>query len=136
MPPRWGQVRQFCEIQGYRKSETDHTHYSMPLPDRTTSGTMISHGKDGQTIAAPTWQRVWKHQLRLVSEEEFWKGLRGERVQYDVSPMPEVSQPLPDYLQRFLRDKLHYDGGQIARLSRAEAQELMDEYHGRDILDS
>jgi len=136
MPPRWGQVQQFCEIQGYKRSETDHTHFSKPLPDRTTPGTMISHGKDGQTITPSTWQRVWKHQLRLLSEDEFWKGLEGEPVQYDVSPTLEVPQFLPDYLQLFLRDKLHYDGGQIARLSRDEAQVLMDEYYRREILDA
>ncbi len=136
MPPRWGQVRQFCETQGYKKSETDHTHYSKPLRDRTTSGTMISHGKDGQTLVPPTWLRVWKHQLRLVSEDEFWKGLEGEPVRYDLSPALEVPQSLPDYLQRFLRDKLHYDDERTAGLTRAEAQELMDEYYRREILDS
>lgn len=135
MPPKWGQVRQFCEVQGYKKSETDHAHYTKPLPDRTSSGTMISHGKDSETIAPSTWHHVWKHQLRLSGESEFWKGLEGQPVQYDVPSVAEPPRPLPDYLRRVLHDKLHLGEDRISRLSRDEAQELIDEFYSREILD-
>ncbi len=134
MLPKWGQVRQFCEMQGYNKTETDHTHYIKPLPDRTSSDTMISHGKDSETVDASTWTRVWKHQLRLLSEADFWKGIEGKPVQYDIPPTPEAPQPLPDYLQRLLRDRLHLREDQISQLDRDEAQELVDSFFSQEVL--
>lgn len=95
---------------------------------------MISRGKDNETVASSTWHLVWKHQLRLSSEGEFWKGLEGKAVQYDVPPTLEPSRPLPDYIQRLLRDGLHLGEDRISRLSRDEAQALVDEFYSREVL--
>lgn len=84
MRPTWGQVREFCHRLGYRETRTDHFHYIKVLVDRSTSGTMVSMGADADDVPAQMWTMVWRHQLRLASEDEFWKGLRGEPVQYVV----------------------------------------------------
>jgi hypothetical protein len=107
MPPRWGEVREFCRKQGYRETRTDHFRYVKVLPDRSTFGTMVSMGVDGEPVPSQRWRLVWRHQLRLSSEDEFWKGLRGETVRYAVPVEPEPPTPLPAYLMQFLVEVLH-----------------------------
>ncbi|MGH2369256.1 MAG: hypothetical protein ACRDI2_13755 [Chloroflexota bacterium] len=133
MPPRWGEVREFCRKQGYQETRTGHIHYLKVLPDRSTSGTMVSLGVDGQVVPSSLWVRVWRRQLRLTSEEEFWKGLRGELVTYAIPPTPASPEPLPAYLLRFLRDTLHLPDAQIAPLTREQAQQLLNDYYSREV---
>jgi hypothetical protein len=129
MRPTWGQLRQFCLAQGYQERRGDHDRYIKVLGAQFTSGTMISHGVDGESIPTQMWRMVWKRQLLLISQEEFWKGLDGQPVQYDTPPTPEPQQPLPDYLQRHLRDVLHWLAEQIAQTTRDEAQVLLNAYY-------
>jgi hypothetical protein len=135
MPPTWGQVRQFCLRQGYRETRTDHFHYLKVLPDRSTSGTMVSMGVDGEEVPSQLWRQVWSRQLRLASEGEFWNGLRGGPIAYAIPPNLEPAVPLPDYLERFLRDTLHLPESEIAAITRAQAQELLNQYHSRELHD-
>jgi hypothetical protein len=132
-PPRWGQVREFCLKQGYRETRTDHFHYLKVLTDGSTSGTMVSMSKDGDEVPAQMWSRVWRRQLRLAGEEEFWKGLRGDSVQYAVSPVEEQAEPLPPYLVRFLRDVLHRSDEEIAATTREKAQNELNAYYAREL---
>ena len=106
--PRWGQLRRFCELQGYGETRTDHFYYEKVLSDGLTSGTKVSFGRDAETIPSQLWTRVWRRQLRLRSEEDFWSGLEGGPVRYDIPPAPDPPIPLPDCLLRFLRDILRY----------------------------
>lgn len=135
MRPTWGQLRQFCLAQGYKETRTDHFHYSKVLPGRLSARTMVSFGKDGETIPPQMWRMVWKRQLLLVSEDEFWKGFEGEPVQYDIPPTEEPQQPLPEYLQRHLRDVLHWGEEQIAQTTRDEAQALLDAFYASELRD-
>jgi hypothetical protein len=133
MRPRWGQVREFCRIQGYRETRTDHYRFLKVLPDRSTSGTMVSMGVDAEEMPSQMWRLVWRHQLKLAGEDEFWKGLRGEPVRYATTPTPKESEPLPAYLSRFLRDVLHRSEDEIGGMTREEAQELLDAYHAQEL---
>lgn len=131
--PGWRDVRRFCERQGYAQSGKGHHHFDKPIPDlRMASGTMISKGVDDEVIDPIRWQIVWKQQLHLASEDEFWKGLRGEPVRYAVPPKEEVVPPLPLYLQRFLRETLMWDEPTIASTSRDAAQEELNNYYSRE----
>lgn len=60
MPPRWGDVRRFCERQGYRESRTDHFHDVKVLTDGSTSATMVSMGVDREEVTPQLWGRVWR----------------------------------------------------------------------------
>lgn len=133
--PRWGELRQFCLRNDYRETRTDHFHYLKVLPDHSTSGTMVSLGVDGDEVPPLMWQRVWRRQLRLATEDDFWRGLRGEPFRYDVPPTPEPAQPLPSYLERFLRDTLHWPPDRIAATSREEAQGLLNAHYARELKD-
>ena len=55
---------------------------------------MLSFGSDGVVAPAQMWLQVWKHQLKLVTEEHFWRGLSGEDVHYVSQPEPEPAEPL------------------------------------------
>lgn len=70
--------------------------------------------------------------MRLRSEEEFWRGLDGAPVSYDIPPTAEPAQPLPDYLARHLRDDRHLPEETIAATSRKEAQRLLNAWYSRD----
>jgi len=121
MRPTWGQVRQFCIAQGYRERCGDHDRY-LKVIGRASSGTMISHGVDSQTVPTQMWALVCKRQLKLASEEEFWKGLRGEAVQYAIPPMPEPPTPRPAYLERLLRETLRGSTcGELGRVRHTAA---------------
>lgn len=128
--PTWGQVRRFCERQGFRRSTTDHDYYDKVLPDGSTAGTKLSFGlAETETVPASLWPRIRKRQLRLRSEDEFWRGLDGESVVYDIPIAPEATEPLPDYLVRHLREDRHLPEEEIAALSRSEAQRLLNAWY-------
>lgn len=133
--PKWRQVRQFCEAQGYKRDEGDHTRFIKLLSDGSSSGTMISHGKDGVDVPPNFWKMVWQKQLRLASEDEFWRGLDGAPVRYDIPPTPESEPQLRPYQEQFLRARLHYSDAEIAATTPDEAQRLLDAYYARSLLD-
>ncbi len=128
--PTWGQVRRFCERQGFRQSTTDHDFYDKVLPDGSTAGTKISFGvAETETVPSSLWSRMWKRQLRLRSENEFWRGLDGELIIFDIPTTAEPAEPLPDYLARHLREDRHLPEEEIAALSRPEAQRLLNAWY-------
>ncbi len=131
--PRWGQVRGFCRKQGYDEIAADHYDYVKILPGGVRSYTMVSHGTDAEQVPPGMWKLVWSRQLRLKSEEEFWRGLAGETVEYDVPPAPVPPAPLPAYLVEHLRDVRRFTPEQIARATREEAQDLLDAYYSREL---
>ena len=131
--PTWGMVRRFCERQGFRQSTTDHDFYDKVLLDGSTAGTKISFGlAETETVPSSLWPRIWKRQLRLPSEEEFWRGLDGGPVAFDLPQAAEAAQPLPDYLARHLREDRHLPEDAIAALSRTDAQRLLNAWYSRD----
>jgi hypothetical protein len=91
--PTWAQVRRFCEKQAFRPSTTDHDFYDKVLPDGSTAGTKISFNRaETESVSPSLWPRIWKRQLRLPSEDEFWRGLDGTPVDYAI---PEAAEPPP-----------------------------------------
>jgi len=122
--PTWGEVRRFCERQGFAKRETDHTFFDKTFPGGETAGTKISRGADGETLTKARWTLVWRRQLRLRSEDDFWRGLDGGSVVYDIPAPPSDLEPLPDYLRRFLATVGHMGEDEIAATTKDEATRL------------
>ena len=131
--PRWGQVRRFCTVQGYAETVSDHWYYDKMLPGSLRSHTKVSFGRDGEQIPGRMWKLIWFHQLRLKTEDDFWRGLDGGAVIYNVPPSPEPETPLPEYLIRHLRDVRHYADARISNITREEAQRLLNEYYAHEL---
>ncbi len=133
--PTWGQVRDFCRRQGYDEIATVHFDYVKIIAGGVRSFTMVSHGADARQVPPELWKRVLSSQLRLKSEDDFWSGLRGGTVSYDLPPTPPQPEPLPAYLVHHLRDVRHYTPEQIATTSREQAQELLDAYYSSELVE-
>lgn len=130
--PTWGQVRRFCERQEFRPSTTNHDFYDKVLADGSTAGTKISFGlAETEPVPIALWPRIWKRQLRLRTEDEFWRGIDGDPVIYDVPSMPELSQPLPNYLARHLREDRHLPDEVIGATTPEQAQQLLNAWYSR-----
>lgn len=130
--PTWREVADFCRRNGYRQDERrHHTYYTREPTPGFVSQTYISRGTGNKRVPTPQWSQVWRDQLRLASEDDFWRGLAGEGYDYDLPPTPTAPEPMQPYLLRFLRDTLHYPEERIAATSAAEAQQLLDTYYSR-----
>lgn len=133
--PRWSQVQQFCRKQGYKEDRTTHWQYEKIVAPGFMSWTQISFSKMDEQIGSHLWKRVWHDQLRLADEDDFWAGLNGQEVRFDLPPTPQSPELLPHYLEQFLRDVEHLTPQQIAALSVDEAKARWLAYHSRELLD-
>jgi hypothetical protein len=72
-------LRRFCEIDGWEETEAtspDHHRYRKRLPDGSVLRTKVSLGR-GPIVRNPgLWTNIWRHQLGLESEDEFWEVFR------------------------------------------------------------
>lgn len=128
--PTWREVSDFCQRNRYEKDERrHHTYYTREPVPGVVSQTYISRGAGNARVPTPLWSQVWRDQLRLRSETDFWKGLSGEEYAYDLPPTPRAPEPMKPYLTHFLRDMLHYTDEQIANTSPEEAQQMLDTYY-------
>jgi hypothetical protein len=112
-------------------SMTDHDFYDIVLPDGSTAGTKISFNRaEAEPVAPALWPRIWKRQLRLRSEDEFWRGLDGAPVAYDIPRTADPAPSMPDYLARHLHDGPASVGGSnprdVARGSTAAPQRMVE----------
>lgn len=82
--PRFSDLRRFCEIDGWEHvtgatgRTGDHDRFSKILPDGTILRTRVSHGS-GRIEDRDLWHRIWRDQLGLEREEQFWDALRARR---------------------------------------------------------
>jgi hypothetical protein len=130
--PTWRVVAEFCRRNGYERDERSHnTYYTCEPVAGFISQTYISRGVGNARVPTPLWPRVWHDQLRLANEDDFWRGLDGQEYRYDLPPIPNLPEPMPPYLARFLRDTLHYTDEQIANTPPGEAQRMLDDHYSR-----
>jgi len=131
--PKWRDVRRFYENEGFDRFSSDHDYYDKTFPGGETAGTRISRGVDGETLAPGMWHNVWRRQLRLMSEEDFWRGVRGESVAYNIPASPTAPELLPEYLRYYLATIEHLDDNAIARTPKDEAIERYQRHLAREI---
>ncbi len=131
--PTWSEVRQFCLRQGFAYTATHHDYYEKEIAPGFTAKTRISHGKDADTVSVNLWKLVWHEQLRLRSEDDFWRGLDGAPFSYDLPPTSSPPEPFPGYLLRHLREHLHLSEDEAAQVSREDAQRQFDEWCSRNL---
>jgi hypothetical protein len=74
MPPKYGELKRFCEKNGWVLTwNTDHWYYEKVLFDGTILRTKVSHAVQKE-IPRRLWKRILKMQLK-ITEEEFWKSI-------------------------------------------------------------
>jgi hypothetical protein len=101
-PPRFEDLRRFCEIDGWeevhrvRGGVGDHRRYRKVLADGTILRTRVSHGA-GEIGDPGLWTRIWRDQLGLESEDVFWHALDTgrpvDRGESRATPPPGPSIP-------------------------------------------
>jgi hypothetical protein len=133
--PRWSQIQQFCRRQGYREDRASHWQYEKIVIPDFMSWTQISFSKLDEQIGSNLWKKVWHDQLQLATEADFWAGLEGQEVHYNLPPAPQAQEPLPRYLEMFLRDIEHLTPDQLAAVSLEEAKTRWLAYHSHELLD-
>ena len=78
--PTWSDLVEFFNIDGWEQlRSTGHQRFEKVLPDGTILVSSVSH-KPSADIPASVWPKIWKHQLKLASEDEFRVALRSRRA--------------------------------------------------------
>ena len=75
-------LRRFCELDGWEQTgarSPDHDRYRKTLGNGDILRTRVSHGRGPACDDPALWNRIWRHQLALASEAEFWEVLRTRR---------------------------------------------------------
>lgn len=137
--PKFSDIRRFCQIDGWTEKKGssgkrgDHYRYRKTLDDGSILRTKTSHG-DEQIGDPSLWRRIWRDQLALASEDQFWDALAtGEAI--DRSPAaPVPSGPsLPGWLVNDLIRKVGLHPDEVAQMSEVEAKERLNEFYSQPI---
>lgn len=132
--PRHSDLRRFCEVDGWeettkRRRNPDHTRYRKLLDDGRVLWTKVSHGRG--SIEDPTlWSRIWREQLGLGSEEEFWEALRTKKPvdRSSPTPAPPSGPSKPGWLLNSLIFVAGLPEEEVERLSVEEATQRWLEF--------
>jgi hypothetical protein len=73
MPPRFRDLKDYCDEHFVLVRNTDHWHYELVLADGTVLRTKVSHALL-EEIPPRQWEKILRYQL-CISEKEFWDSL-------------------------------------------------------------
>ena len=131
--PRFSDIRRFCSIDEWeelgrvRGGTGDHWRYRKILADGTVLRTKASHSNE--QIADPNlWQRIWRDQLGLDDEEQFWEALRtSDPVERSMQgPHRPATSSIPAWVvQGLLRAGMREE--EIRGLDASEAQRQLED---------
>ena len=92
-------LRRFCELDDWEETEAvspDHDRYRKRLPDGTILRTKVSNGR-GPIVRNPgLWSHLWRHQLGVESEEQFWEVLDSRQPAPRSESMRQAQEPQMD----------------------------------------
>lgn len=130
---RFSDIRRFCSIDGWeelgrvRGGSGDHWRYRKILADGTVLRTRASHSNE--QIADPNlWQRIWREQLGLESEDQFWEALRSGEPVHRAPQAPDrpAGSSIPAWVvQGLLRAGVREE--EIRDLDATEAQRRLED---------
>ncbi|MGH3038598.1 MAG: cytotoxic translational repressor of toxin-antitoxin stability system [Gaiellaceae bacterium] len=145
--PTYKNLRDFCRIDGWddiskkrlgRKGKgLDHDRYEKRLDDGGILRTKVSHGS-GQYGDPGLWRHIWRDQLGLDSEEQFWEALRtGEPVERAVAAEAPPSKPaIPGWLLSRLVFTVGIPEEEVNQMTLEEADARWTEFMSSPRLDS
>lgn len=146
--PTYKELRDFCTIDGWvdlkdkrsavqgRKGQAlDHYRYEKVLSDGRILRTKVSRGS-GQYGDPSLWRRIWREQLGLESEEQFWEALRTKkavvRAGAEVQPPPSTATAKPGWLHRNLVLIVGVSEADVLAMSADEAHARWTEFINRE----
>ncbi|MGH2848775.1 MAG: hypothetical protein ACRDL0_22710 [Thermoleophilaceae bacterium] len=118
-------VTRFCVLDGWEETEAvspDHHRYRKRLDDGTVLRTKVSLGRGPICHTPALWAKVWRHQLGLNSEEEFWEVLKTRRPAQRGAPAAPPAEPqMPAWLFEALVYTSGVDESEVRSLNEDEA---------------
>jgi hypothetical protein len=138
MPATYAEHQRFCVIDKWtsvksaRNKTPDHFYFNKTLGNGEVLRTKVSHGT-GQYGPA-LWHKIWKRQLRLIEEQQFFDALRTKtpvKRPEDEEPTAPRQSRLPYDLFKNLVEKLGLDEAVAAALTVDQAVAKMAEYWSR-----
>lgn len=140
--PTYENLRDFCRIDGWDDlSKTrpgrqgralDHDRYEKRLDDGSILKTKVLRGR-GQLGDPTLWRHIWRDQLGLESEEEFWEALStGEPVDRGrAAEAPPAKPNIPGWLHRNLVMLVGVLDDEVAKMTEEEANARWTEFISR-----
>jgi hypothetical protein len=141
--PKFSDIQRFCEIDGWEATKSargktgDHYRYRKVLADGTVLRTRTSHSD--QQIGDPgLWSRIWRHQLGLSSEEQFWDALSsGDPVDRSTEePAAPEGPTLPGWLFQKLVMVVGLPEAEVMEMSEEQAKARLNEFYSQPRSDS
>ncbi len=127
--PEKKELRRFCEIDDWEETEAttpDHHRYRKFLDDGSVLRTKISLGRGPVCDDPALWPRIWRHQLGLKSEGEFWEVLNSGKPPLRGDPPEPVPEPqMEAWLFEALVQTVGVDEGEVRAMT---AEEALDRY--------
>jgi hypothetical protein len=130
LQPTFDDLRRFCEIDGWSKKESArgkagyHDRYRKQLGDGTILRTKVSR-HEGQIGSPSLWHHIWKDQLGLEREDQFWTALKsGKPVQREA----EAARGTPEWLIRQLIQTVGMTEAEALALSPDKAAARWERY--------
>jgi hypothetical protein len=125
----------FCEVEGWREVQSarertnkHHITFELPLNDGRILRTRISRPPNNETYGKAMWSHILRDQL-FVTQVEFWSCVDDGIVPIRSSALPvPPSAALPAGLAHQLVHILKLNSAEVAKLSLAEALELMNDH--------
>ena len=125
-PPQKRELRRFCEIDGWDQiKQTDHYRYTKRLPDGDLLRTKVSLGAGPACNDPNLWAHIWRTQLRLESEDQFWEAVQsGEPVPRGPQPGPKPEPQMDAWLFEHLVYRNGMPEDDVLALSAEEAMNI------------
>lgn len=125
--PEKRQLRRFCELDGWDETEAkspDHHRYRKKLDNGDILRTKVSMGRGPVCDDPGLWNRIWRHQLALASEAEFWKVLRTGTPARRGEPEAAPAETIDAWLFEFLTNVLAMTEDEVLELTAESAMQL------------
>lgn len=129
--------KRFCKIDGWQElksageKQRDHEYYEKRLPNGGILRTKVSRNK--KEYGTDFWNRIWREQLGLESEDQFWEALQSkEAVARERQVDPPKGPRIPGWLVQRLTQTAGLRWEEISGLSPGEALERWEKFQRGD----
>lgn len=125
--------KQFCKIDDWQELKSargkrpDHDRYRKTLANGDILTTKVSRNK--KQYGDAFWRHIWREQLGLESEDEFWEALQTGKP---VPRKADAAPPERPTITAWLVERLTYTVGvppeEIAQMSPEEAEQRWEAF--------